>query len=535
MKKTLSIAQANLLFLISILLVLVVGSIVQAFSLSWGLMLTELALILLPAVLFLRWKKIPLREGLRLKAISPLLAILAVLLGIFTYLFTLFIEGWMMRLTQAPSISLPEGALPKDAVGYILYFIAIAILPPLCEEALFRGVAQSAYERTRKPWFAISMVALMFAFYHFRVTGLPGLLPIAFLLGWAAWRTGSLVTSILLHFGVNALSAGNTIYALATGTAGIPLTSVPLTLLGVLGAAACVTGIVLITRAQKRREQAARPALTLGQLMTEPLPASESSHSFLYNYWALGVAALIYLAVAALTVLMTIAPELAVTQSVQFSAPAPAALPSQDQYQLITKDNRLVGRAVCTLSPNGKQILWECARTVQTAYQVRTGNSFFQENANTQTISATWDSTTLALQEYAFHLRAADTNYQVTLQGGSLIAELPDGTRPSLQIPAGTLLQDEWAWRTRYLQGQGGSSYRASMVYRSRWNEKTQKNAPLAINGLLKVIPLDRITLPDGAQDTWVAALGDQTAWYSVQDGRLVQFDDGMLQYRWVK
>lgn len=53
MNKALPISQANILYLITMALVITVGSVFQFFSLAWGLVATEVLLILLPAVVLL--------------------------------------------------------------------------------------------------------------------------------------------------------------------------------------------------------------------------------------------------------------------------------------------------------------------------------------------------------------------------------------------------------------------------------------------------------------------------------------------------
>ena len=54
--------------------------------------------------------------------------------------------------------------------GALGYFFAFAITPALCEELLFRGAIQGAYEKQRSPHVAIIVVALMFALWHMRVS-----------------------------------------------------------------------------------------------------------------------------------------------------------------------------------------------------------------------------------------------------------------------------------------------------------------------------------------------------------------------------
>jgi membrane protease YdiL (CAAX protease family) len=223
----------NLLYLISMLLILTVGSEMQNLNLSWGLIATEVLLILLSAVAFLRLYRIPLKEGLRIRPIRPLIGILCVLLGFATFLFSIIIDAIMAQLTRIPSVALPAESMPKGALETIVFFLGIAFFAPLCEEALFRGVIQGVYEQQRPARSAITITALMFAFWHLRLSGLPGLLPAAFILGFVAWSTRSIYASILVHFGLNAPSAIHSLLALNNGQ-GLPFLGLPAAAVGLI-------------------------------------------------------------------------------------------------------------------------------------------------------------------------------------------------------------------------------------------------------------------------------------------------------------
>src|SRR5574338_545927 len=91
MKKAVRISQVNILYLITMVLVITAGSLLQYFNLSWGLVATEVLLILLPAVLVLRMNGISLREGLRLRPIGLGLAAACVIIGIGVFFFDAYI------------------------------------------------------------------------------------------------------------------------------------------------------------------------------------------------------------------------------------------------------------------------------------------------------------------------------------------------------------------------------------------------------------------------------------------------------------
>ena len=85
----------------------------------------------------------------------------------------------------------------------VAVFVAVALIPALCEEAFFRG-----YLLTRLlPWGlwpALGLQALVFAAYHIDLYGLPIYLISGLVLGVLRMRTGSLWPAIVLHATNNA-------------------------------------------------------------------------------------------------------------------------------------------------------------------------------------------------------------------------------------------------------------------------------------------------------------------------------------------
>ena len=355
MKKSLTVLGANALFLLTMLMVITLGSAIQLLNLSLGLIVTEVLLIALPALLFLHGRKIPLKEGLRLNPIRPLTALLCVLLGFATFMFSILIEAIMAQLTGMASVPLPEGSLPKGVLDSILYFIALAAAAPICEEIMFRGAIQGAYEKHRPAAFAILITAVMFAFYHFRVSGLPALLPVAFILGYVAWRTHSIYTSMLIHFGMNATSGANTLFAIHTG-AGLLFLSLWTMLAGIPAAAVLIFAITRL-----HPTPAVDPAAE-----AEPGPGASASprRTWLGAYWPLLGAGLLYLSVAGLTVAASLSSRLNMSTNVSYYLPRIEA-PVDSRYQVTDRSGKVVGELTCRITPQGSRFSLDCTRTMQ--------------------------------------------------------------------------------------------------------------------------------------------------------------------------
>ncbi len=100
------------------------------------------------------------------------------------------------------------GARPDDALPERMLFagIAMVLLGPLAEEAVFRGVLLPALRARMPDAAAILVSALLFAGAHALLD--PGLLPVSQLAGglafaWLAVRTEGLLAPFLLHAAAN--------------------------------------------------------------------------------------------------------------------------------------------------------------------------------------------------------------------------------------------------------------------------------------------------------------------------------------------
>jgi membrane protease YdiL (CAAX protease family) len=115
----------------------------------------------------------------------------------------------------------PDGAPEQSVAGVagntettleiILIFASVAILAPILEEILYRGMLLSWLNRFMGKWPSILLSAAIFASIHLidwnARAAVPGLFIIGVVLGWAAMHRGDLSLSIPLHAGVNLLAA----------------------------------------------------------------------------------------------------------------------------------------------------------------------------------------------------------------------------------------------------------------------------------------------------------------------------------------
>ncbi len=93
-----------------------------------------------------------------------------------------------------------------NAANFLRSLLIVAVIPALAEETLFRAYLQPMLARRWSPVAAILVTALLFATLHFNPDALIPLFLVGVLLGLAAWHTGGILLSVVLHFVNNAMA-----------------------------------------------------------------------------------------------------------------------------------------------------------------------------------------------------------------------------------------------------------------------------------------------------------------------------------------
>ena len=102
---------------------------------------------------------------------------------------------------ESPSVGFELNSLSS----YLISLVALAVVPAICEEMLFRGVLVNALKHKGKV-FAVVISSIMFSIFHFSPSQL--IYPICFglILAIVYLRTNNILFPMLLHFINNALS-----------------------------------------------------------------------------------------------------------------------------------------------------------------------------------------------------------------------------------------------------------------------------------------------------------------------------------------
>ena len=202
------------------------GGTAQAFQPLAGLLWTELFVFLLPPVLLAVGSNLRPAPFLLLSRRPPTRE---VLLGAASGLALFLVAGAIMSLTIRV---VPRGWVDSFDVTHLFegsgahrlgMALAASLLAPLAEEIAFRGYLLSALRTHLRPGAAIVGSSVLFACMHMDPVRFPAVLFLGLVLGWLAWRSGSIWPAVAAHAVNNALGS-----ALAAGGSSDPRAEGPL-------------------------------------------------------------------------------------------------------------------------------------------------------------------------------------------------------------------------------------------------------------------------------------------------------------------
>ncbi|MCC5909697.1 MAG: CPBP family intramembrane metalloprotease [Clostridiaceae bacterium] len=197
--KSLKVYDANALYLIGAILFFTIGFYAQNLNLKLGLIITQYILILLPPIIYLMIKKMPLKTTLRLNKIKFKHALLVGIITILMYPTAVFANALFMTLMSLlGNLNIPELPSATNPREYIILMLIISISAGICEEVFFRGFILSGYERLGAKR-AIVISSILFGVFHFNLYNLFGPIVLGLVFSYLVLLTNSLYAGIIGH------------------------------------------------------------------------------------------------------------------------------------------------------------------------------------------------------------------------------------------------------------------------------------------------------------------------------------------------
>jgi membrane protease YdiL (CAAX protease family) len=153
-----------------------------------------------------RKSKAPFFNVFPLKAFNPLILIPITTFFWATHNLLEVVGAWMDKILPPPDWfwELFSKIFDSD-FGWWGAFFKVAVIAPIIEELIFRGLILQGFRRNYNGFFAVFMSALLFALFHLNPWQFPATFILGLLLGWIMLRTNSILLAILGHSINNAL------------------------------------------------------------------------------------------------------------------------------------------------------------------------------------------------------------------------------------------------------------------------------------------------------------------------------------------
>jgi membrane protease YdiL (CAAX protease family) len=280
--------EANLVAAGLLIWVLVVSALLAVFFNLAAVMVVAQLLVLLPVLIWVIARKLPLRETFRLGPVSAGTALGSMLVGFVSWP----IVSAAATLLEKPLNLIgpyPSNPAPAGIWEYLAYALTFIIIAPLTEEPIYRGFILQAGLR-RGTWTGILLSGFLFGLVHSQIAAL---LPITFLgivFGVLGHRSGSIYNTILAHACYNLVP---TVFFLVPSLQEIPDAVIYIAALIALPALALLLWIFLRSHPRPPVEN----------------PPREAS-SVLWPILTLGVAVALFCMMAGLEILLRISPNL---------------------------------------------------------------------------------------------------------------------------------------------------------------------------------------------------------------------------------
>lgn len=499
------------------------------------LTINEILFVFLPGFIYLRATRQPIISRVRWRWPGWKISLLALLIGAGLYPFSAFSAGALVGILGYSSLPTPADAIPTTAVMGLFAVLSFAILAPLCEEFLFRGILQPVYETLGWKWGVIFVGFLFVAFHLSLLQGLSIIL-LALALGFVNYRTRSLPASILTHFGANGLAA--LVVTQQVFPTGIQnwITSIPALVCGLVVAILAVFGLVRLTSSGASIATEINPA---------PLPSGGQFK--LSTAWPVLAALAIFLSMIGAEWVYSRASQagrdLQLTGYALQAGKSPWSDPQTWRYEIHNVADEVVGEGACRLLPEGNETQVTCTSTVQ-AYEVKQNQGTYISSGGTRVDVLRWKSANGEFITGSYTLELQDGfGSQIDFELGSDRIEVyyqPKGQpeeRLDLQFSQTALSTEPnmivtpdytWPWQLAGLYEQApdtGNKVPGDVLrfHPYTWNNDTRSQGPLSKPHPVVITAAEVLQTPAGHFTATAVRRGDHdTAWYAAVNDTVV-------------
>lgn len=194
-----------LLLCLVLLLIFYVGSFAQ---IKWGFggVVIQQLIILLCPVLYAWYMKADAKKLFSIKKPKVSQVAGGILFGIAAFLCAMIIGALLVPFFPESADGLTQLDDMLTSQPAVVLILVVALMPAIGEELLFRGFVMGTLKNKCTGVIAVLVTTLLFAAYHMSLIKMFTIGIIGFGLTYAAYKSGSIVTSMCMHFLNNLLS-----------------------------------------------------------------------------------------------------------------------------------------------------------------------------------------------------------------------------------------------------------------------------------------------------------------------------------------
>ncbi len=253
------IGDCVLLMCVVLLLMLYGGSYAQL-KLGFGGVAVQQAFILICPLVYAWYMKADAKKLFSLKRPKVKGVLGGVCLAFAGLLLALVVGALLTPVFPQSADSLKAlDEMLKDQPVWAL-FLVMAVMPAIGEEFLFRGFLMGTLREKCRPWVAIAATTLIFAAYHMSLIKMFTISIVGLGLTVAAYMTGSIYVSMMMHFINNGVSVLISLYPEQVGKIAPFLMqedpgAVTLVVITLIGIGLAVTGWLLVKEKKEVRDE----------------------------------------------------------------------------------------------------------------------------------------------------------------------------------------------------------------------------------------------------------------------------------------
>ncbi len=191
--------SAMRLYLVIFILLIIFGSIFQLIHFEIGMVLTQVLIILLPAIWYWKRYRVNLASFARLKPLSirfvPIIILLSASMWVMNMVFAALMVTGLIEIGYEPTVVL---APPVSFSEYLLYLLVLSFFAGICEEMLFRGAIMPSMEsKGLVP--ALVFSSFLFALFHVSILNLFSTFILGLVMAIVVVKTGSIWGGVIYH------------------------------------------------------------------------------------------------------------------------------------------------------------------------------------------------------------------------------------------------------------------------------------------------------------------------------------------------